>query len=319
MFHSVVHDPPEPARALMSATLRAALAQAEPPPWLLKYPLQLSSPTARQVLWALGRRLSQNPDVGFVVASDVPEDALGSLWQLYEVVPTLRTLTAHYNEWAPLLLDFARGTVRDDGELTWFDTRTSSGIRLDRAEQDFRVFMTLKYWRRLTGTTDLTPAQVHFAYPRPTSLAWHTRLLGNAGLRFSQPYLQIALPRARADARLPGANEALYETRRTQARAAASALVKLPISQRVEALITERLVHATHEVEVATLLGLSVRSLRRKLAVGGVSFRALLARARERERELFVQAALSSAETARLLGFANRGALRNSLQRAARP
>lgn len=313
---SVVHDPPEPARVLITATLRAALAQtADPPPWLFKYPLQLASPAARQVLWALGRRLSGNPDVGFAIAQQVPEDAIGTLWPLYEVVPSLRILALHFDQWSPLLLEFTSSTVRDEGELTWFATHVVSGIRLDRAEQDFRTSMTLKYWRRLTGNSALTPSVVHFSYERPKSVAWHTRLLGDATLRFSQPGLCFGLARVHADARLPGADDALFETRLVQARAAANQQDGASLVQRVEALITERLAHAPHELEVATQLGFSVRTLRRKLASTGATFRALLALARERERELFTQAALSSAEAARLLGFANPGALRNSLRR----
>jgi AraC-like DNA-binding protein len=299
----------------MVATLQSALRQAEPPRWLLEHPLQLASPTARQVLWALGRRLTRNPDIGFVVAAGVAVESVGSLWPMYEAAPSLHTLSAHYDDWSALLLDFASYTTRDEGDLSWFSTRAPAGVVLDRAEQDFRTSMLVRCWRRLARSPALTPQIVHFAYPRPTSVAWHTRLLGDATLRFAQPCFQLGLARSVAHAQLPSAHAARFEALLAEARAAARAPRADTLAQRVEGLVTERLAHSLQEADVASLLGLSARSLRRKLARSGTQFRDLLARVRARERELYVQARVSTAETAHFLGFANRGALRNSLRR----
>lgn len=312
---SVMHDPPEPARTLMAAMLRSALAQAEPPAWLLNHPLQLASPTARQVLWALGRRLTRNPDIGFVVAESVREDAVGSLWPLHEAAPSLRALALHYDAWSALLLDFASYRPHDERDITWFRTCGPRGLALDRAEQDCRTSMQLKCWRRLSRSPQLTPVAAHFTYPRPTHLGWHTRLLGGATLRFSQPYFQLGLARASADAPLPGADVQAYDRLLARACSAARAVRGGTLPERVEALIAERLAAAPQEQEVAASLGLSERSLRRKLADRGTTFRALVARVRQREYELYIQASLSKLETARFLGFANRGALRNALRR----
>lgn len=303
---------PEPARTLMAAMLESAFERAQPGPWLRTHPVHVASPSARQVLWAVGRRIAHEPDLGFVIAHGVAEEAVGSLWPLYQTAPTLRTLVEHYDSWSALLLEFASYRPYDDADLTWFRTTPPRGIELDRGEQDFRAHMTLKVWRRLAGGGEVAPEAVHFTYPRPRHTSWHERVLGRVELRFSQPSFQLGLRREHADAALPCGDFAVHQ--RLVALAVTSALsVKRsgPLRQRVESLLIEQLSRLPSQRDIASSLGLSERTLRRKLAESGDSFGALLAGVRRRENELFARAVSSSARAARYLGFANRGALRN--------
>lgn len=318
MLNSVVFDPPEPARELMAATLRSALAQAAPPRWLLEHPVCLASPGARQVLWAFGRKLSRNPDVGFTVADGVPAEAIGSLWTLYQQAPSLRMLAENYPGWAPLLLDFVDLTVHDEHDCIWF-RMTARDVALDRAEQDFRASMLAKTWRALARSSALNPRAVHFTYPRPGSMAAHRQALGDTTLRFEQPWFQLGLTRARAEVWLPGADPLGFAMQAEHARRAVRGPRSETLAERAEALITERLKGPVRERDVAHALGLSERSLRRELARVGTSFRELLSRARLREHELYTQALLPKSEIACLLGLANRGALRNALRRIRAP
>jgi len=83
----------------------------------------------------------------------------------------------------------------------------------------------------------------------------------------------------------------------------------------VEAQITEQLAHGAHAGSVARALGLSERSLRRRLLEHGESYRNLLQRARRREADLLLEAAVLPLEhVAKLLGFASGGALRNNMR-----
>jgi AraC-like DNA-binding protein len=287
----------------------------------------MTSPAARQVLWALGRRLSQNPDLGFAFAERVPEDAIGSLWQVYEAAPTLRALNLAYNEWSSLLLEFMEVQVVDDGALTWFRMVARDGTALDRAEEDYRAAMMVKSYRRLLADPGFCPAAIHFTYAAPRNSRAHKSALGTDHLRFAQPCLQVALSRIDADARLgslahrparfdEGAHDQRFERLSQAARVLAAQPRESSFSARVETLITERLRHGIDEASIARDLGLSVRSLRRRLAAGGATFRALLDRSRRREGDLFLEdEELPIARVARLLGFASDGALRNSMRR----
>jgi AraC-like DNA-binding protein len=300
----------------MVAMLSAASDLARLPAWFQHHKLQMTSPAARQVLWAWGRRLTQNPDLGFAFAERVPEDALGSVWQIYEVAPNLRTLIEEYNDWSALLLEFMEMSVVDHGSLTWFRMTSRDGIVLDRAEQDYRAAMMLKVFRRLLHNPALAPRAVHFAYAPPRTRHAHLGALGTAQIRFAQPCLQVALSRMDADSCLEGAQPEAFKRLSTAARILADSPRERSFSARVETLITERLIQDASEISIARDLGLSARSLRRRLAEGGVTYRSLLDRARRREGDLYLEdAALPIARVARLLGFANGGALRNSMRR----
>jgi AraC-like DNA-binding protein len=313
---SVAHEPPEPARVLIRAMLAAAMEQAKLPGWFDRYPLQMASPAARQVIWSLGRRLSMNPDVGLVMAERVPAEAVGSLWSMYQVAPSLRVLNRSYNEWSALLLEYMDMQVVEDGALTWFRLVARDGTDADRAEQDFRVTAMVKGFRQLLRKPDLSPRAVHFTYEAPRSLRAYPRALGTDQVRFSQPHLQVGVSHEVADAPLPGSDPGEFERRVRAASALAQEPPPITFAARVDELVTERLARGASEHTVARALGVSVRSLRRRLSEQGASFRAVLDRARQREGDLLLEdVELPIARVARLLGFANDGALRNSMRR----
>ncbi|MDB4989860.1 MAG: AraC family transcriptional regulator [Myxococcaceae bacterium] len=296
--------------------MQAGSELARLPAWFQHHALHVTSPAARQVLWALGRRLSGNLDVGFAMAERVPEDALGELWDMYRVAPSLRALCHAYDECSALLLDFIALEVIDDGSRVWIRSTPRDGTELDRGEQDFRCAMLVKTWRRLHRSGEVTPLAVHFGYRRPASVRAHIAALGTSELSFSQPHLQIALARHWVDGPLPGADAPTFAALAKQARERCCRLPATSLASRVDALITEQLARGASAASVARALGLSERSLRRRLLESGESFRALLDTARQREADLFLESAgLPLTRVARLLGFASGGALRNSMRR----
>lgn len=296
--------------------LKAASSLAALPGWFARYPLPVASPAARQVVWALGRRLTGDPDVGFAIASRVPADAIGTLWTMYEVAPSLRVLSLSYDAYSSLLLEYMKLHVVDDGPITWFRLISDDGTEPDRAEQDYRAAAMLDAYRRLVQDPELAPVAVHFTYAVPRSTRAHRAALGTSQLRFSQPYLQVGLRQAVADAPFPRSDPAAFAQYLQSARARARALRASSLSDQVDELITERLARGVTEHGIADALGLSVRSLRRRLSEQGATFRSLLDRARRREGDLLLEdRELSIARVARMLGFANDGALRNSMRR----
>ena len=317
-------EPPEPVRSLSVHLVRAALELSGPlPRWLEEQPLGTMSPSARQLAWAVGRAITRNPDHGFAIAERVPPHAVGSLWELYRVAPNVGALHAHYAEFALLLLDDARCTLEQSEASVRVTAVPGTIARVDRAEEDFRAAMQVATWRALLARPALEPLSVDFTYPRPRSTRTHRRLLGRATLRFSQPSFRIELARELWEAPLPTSDPALFAQRLAQARAAVDALgTQAPLPLRVDALVTQLLHRGSTASSVAERLGMSVRTLHRRLAEEGENFRTLLARARRREAALIDQTAelaaaptISGSVRAALLGFANAGALRNARKR----
>jgi AraC-like DNA-binding protein len=319
---STSFDPPEPARALMLHLLRAAGGFAPLPAWFARYPLCAMSPSARQVVWSMGRRITNNPDHGFAMAAQVPPDAVGSLWALYQTASELLVLHESYPSFAALLLDNMRSTLVPQPTTITLRRQPEPPMAVDRAEEDFGAAMQVKTWRALHGREELAPVAVHFTYPRPRSTACHERVLGTACLRFAQPCFELVLSRAWWEAPLPQRDAEAFALRLAAAQSAAKWHVQASLEERVETLLTEFLSRDPSARAVATVLGISLRTLRRKLAERGQRFHSLVDRARKREAELLEEseqlfgfAPVTHEQRARLLGFANGGALRNAVRR----
>jgi len=317
---SATFTPPEPAFTLMQAMVRAAADLRALPLWLEKYPPSVASPVGRQVLWAFIRRVTGNPDVAFAIADRVPPRAAGSLWELYECAPSLRALHAAHADWArTLLLDIAQPEVVDSENVAWVRYLMPAHVRTDRAEEDFRSALQVRTWRVLLAQPTLAPSCVCFTYPRPLSTRVHVAALGPCELRFAQPCFQVGLPLHIMDAPLPTSNPERFDVLQREALCRAGSQTERPLADRAEENIITAIGTSPSVAEVAVWLSVSERTLRRKLADAGVSFRSLLARARERELALHREAnVLPMREVARELGFANVGALRNAMRRGNR-
>jgi AraC-like DNA-binding protein len=314
--------PPEPLQGLSAALVRAALQLGPLPRWAERYPLTAMSPAARQAAWAVGRKITRNEDHGFAIAERVPPNAVGSLWQLYEVAPCIAAIHERYDSFSALLLDTSIFSLSVTDTSSCVAHRSEPWSKVDRAEEDFRAAMQVATWRGLLREPSLAPLSVHFTYARPASTEAHKRALGCHNLRFAQPCFQLELARRWWDSPLPASDVALFESRLHAARAAAELHTQSALDVQVDGLFLALLSRDPSAQAVASALGLSVRTLRRKLAEGGQTLRAIAERVRQREAqllreidELVGQPAHSSAERARLLGFANPGALRNALKR----
>jgi AraC-like DNA-binding protein len=313
-------DPPEPARALIPHMLRAAAELGPLPRWVERYPLTAMSPDARQLAWAVGRRITGSPDHGFHIAARVPAEGVGSLWTLYRAAPSLSAIHARYPQFSALLLDCMLPHFELSAHTVRLHLQRGPLRSADRAEEDFRAALQVKTWRALLERPEFAPSAVHFTYPRPRSTVVHEQMLGPCALRFAQPEFGFELPRSAWEEPLPHADPARFEQLCMAACEQVRALREAQPS--VEDRVIERLAQGPTAKSVAFALGMSERTLRRRLAQAGDSFRKVVERVRQRESELLDGVrevggahAISSREQARLLGFANPGALRNALRR----
>lgn len=315
---SASFHPPEPARALSAALMRANRRLATTPGWLERYPLGAMSPSARQLAWAVGRRYTGNADHGFAMASLVPAHSIGTLWQLYEAAPTLRALHEAYRGLSGLLLDCMVPELMEGPCEVTLSFQPEGRFTMDRAEEDFRAAQQVKTWRMLLDE-EVAPVRVCFTYARPRCTRAHQRALGTTSLRFSQPRFSLTLTRATWERPLPGADPQRFTSHRARLQSVLDAhLASTDLAVRAEELSISLLHRDLSASSIAEALGMSARTLRRRLAASGASLRSLVMRTRARESELLDEAeqltstSLPRALRARLLGFANSGALGNA-------
>jgi AraC-like DNA-binding protein len=187
---------------------------------------------------------------------------------------------------------------------------------VDRGEQDCRAALFLEILRALHKRESIALSAASFSYPRPASVRRHQAVLGTHVLNFSQTIGQVAFARALLDVPLPGADA--EEFARLHAAASEAARCQAPsVAARADETATWLLAApgATAQT-VARQLGMSVRTLRRRLAEEGRSFRELIDGVRQRELSLFLETGLYTMQQLALrVGFANDRALRHALRR----
>ena len=311
-------QPSDSGAEFIAHVMDAASQLLPAPPWLARYPITLTSPSARQALWARGRKLTGNEDVGFALAQQTRFEALGSLWRMFETAPSLRALHESYVRWScSLFVDFAEPFSEVLGDRVRLSSRVPQGLVLDRGEQDWRAALTVRLWRVLHRRADVAPLAIGFTYPRPRSVRRHEIALGTRELRFSQPTFHQLISRQLFEAPLPGADA--QEFARLDAAVRATARMQEAQSLTAAADATATWLLATQGASahaVARALGLSVRTLRRRLAEEGRSFRGLIDGVRQRETQLFLETGLYTMKQLALrVGFANDRALRHALRR----
>ena len=180
------------------------------------------------------------------------------------------------------------------------------------------AMLGLSQW--LTGRTDIA-GEFHFHHPRPADIAGYERMLGPR-LRFGRSETRAVFPAWTME--LPVATH-VPEMRpivEAQAEASLRALERdhhpVPeLVQRVSALIADALAKGAATAEqISPQLALSTRTLNRRLAESGTSFRALCeAVRRTRAENLLLNHAASLAEISFMLGYQEQSTFQRAFKR----
>jgi AraC-like DNA-binding protein len=164
-----------------------------------------------------------------------------------------------------------------------------------------------------------------FEYPAPPHVAEYERIFEGAA-RFEQPFSGIVIDRSLLEAQSANQDAEFHAMLELQAEKRLSRIARtMPyservrdvLSQRVRDVLSKRVASRSADMnDVARALGLSVRSLRRRLSEEGVSFAevsesALAAQA----RQLLADEARSIEETAYAMGFSDASAFHRAFKR----
>lgn len=166
------------------------------------------------------------------------------------------------------------------------------------------TFATLLELGRRGTAQHLIPIRVEFARAGPAP-ATHTQFFG-CPIRCNAPKDLLVLKSSDLDRPFPGRNDELLQI---LTPALASALRELDasdsIDEQIQALIKRRLPSGRPELkDIAHELGLSERTLQRRITAAGTTFRELILRSRQTlGRELLTTPNASIDEIAYLLGF----------------
>lgn len=244
----------------------------------------LSDPDVRlpeasvEAAWRLAANLTLDDAVGVHLAAWLPRGALDLVEYAFRSSASLATGLERLARYGRVLSDrvAARMDTSAEGLLLLFRDAGSTALHPGRAE--FALAAALKLARDCTGH-DIKPLQVSFAHPAPPDVSEHRRFF-RGPVQFAAGSTAMIL--SAVDAALPmlGADEALLaivRRRLDKALADRSQHDAGPFSVRVRHLIVEQLGATTiTPASVAKALAVSHRTLSRRLAGEGTSFRNVL-------------------------------------------
>lgn len=147
-------------------------------------------------------------------------------------------------------------------------------------------------------------AEVWFAWPAPTHAA-RIREAMTADVRFSRAHLAFCLPVALREQTSPFADPGLYAVALSELEQVSRRIKALnPLLLKLQALMARQRNYRLSEDDAAQALGVSRRTLVRRLSASGTSFRQMLdAELKARARAMLDAGSLSRAQMADALGF----------------
>jgi AraC-like DNA-binding protein len=208
--------------------------------------------------------------------------------------------------------------VEEKGELVELRSIETSdqppAIRRLTAEMSMLGFVVLI--RQFAGPSAKV-ARVCFQYSAPDYRSEYTRLFEGAE-RFDQPFTGLVFDRALLHARSPQKDEGLYATLSDLAERRLLRLEsRAPYSVQVRQYLMQQCPpHTVAMREVARALGISVRSLHRRLSEEGQSYAALAnAAAAQLATRLLVDQGHTIQETAHAMGFSSVSSFHRAFRR----
>ena len=267
------------------------------------------------LLWQLSVTRSGNPAIGLVNSTVVKAGSFDVVAYAMMSSPNLLGMLERAVRYVDILSDAATLTIADDREGHRLILELFGGKHpVPRPRFEFDLMTLLSFFRWVTNR-DLRPLAFELRFPPPADLQPYRDAL-KCPLRFNAPVNALLFARADVTLPLPTAHPLLAEMHE---RVASEHLQRLDPAQtchRARAVIIRHLPDGEpRRPKIAAILGMSERTLQRRLAAEGTSFQRLLDDTRRGLAQHYLgQREVSLVDIAYLLGFSDQ----SSFFRAAR-
>jgi AraC-like DNA-binding protein len=277
---------------------------------------QLDNPTMRYPtekvsrLWDLAVQRSCNAMLGIArprSSSVANFDVVGyAMMSCANLLASLECLVRYLH----VVSEAASVVLREEGgqhsvELTLF----GGDVVVPRQRSEFSLLTLLSFLRWISGR-DISPLFVEFSYPHPAQAQPYQDAFSSP-VRFDAGANRLVFAAADLSLPLPTHHPALEKVHAQFARQCLCRLDNHRLSRKVGDLIVQKL-HGSEprREEIARLLCVGERTLRRRLEEEGTSFQKILDDTRrELAQQYFAQQRYSVGEIAYMLGFTDQGTL----------
>jgi AraC-like DNA-binding protein len=278
--------------------------------------LRLPDAVAREA-WRVATEITHDDTLGLHMARGLPPGAMDLLEYAFRASPTLGQGFSELERYGRLLSDRAAAHLRHEGDTLVVTLGSEGEEPMLRQRAEFSLALGVRLARQATDTS-FAPVGVDFAHRPPESLVEH-RQFYRARLQFDQPANRLLISRSDADRPLRGNDPALIGIvrRRLDRLLAERPAEGDSTSAAVRRLLLERLdLGDPTAAAVARDLGLSARTLNRRLRAEGTWFRGILDAVRgERATALLCDPAVGIGEIAFVLGYSEPTAFHRSFKR----
>jgi AraC-like DNA-binding protein len=261
--------------------------------------------------------LTGDEALGIHIAERTHDSAFDLIGHMVSHAPTLR-------EAFSLCRQF-EGLIMDESHLSLHETGTTATVRyqfartFERADRMLAEFVVAAFVRfiRVFGGQSVAPQAALFEHPRPAHHREYARFFGDA-VRFDQATTGLTFDRALLDRAQLHQHPELLALLRSQAERALERIDQglRPADQIRRYLLARPAARIPDIATAARELGLSARSLRRRLAEEDTSYRSLVRSTLEASAgHMLRDPGQSIQQTAHALGFSNVGAFHRAFKR----
>lgn len=265
--------------------------------------------------WEAAVAVTGEPDLGLLVAGAQPAGAFDLLEYAFRASPTLGRAFEQLARYRRVVRDDLDVALAEDGGRATVAFTLGQPDPLLRQQANYFLFGWLRVAREATGREDLAPLETRVPYPAPASVLGIERAFGgpvvyespDAAFVFAREAMAVGLLRPDTGL-LRVLRQRLSRLEPTETSPFAAA-----VRSRVEEDLPSGEVTAAR---VAAEMGLSARTLDRRLAAEGTSFRDVLDGVRrELAEQLLRDPRVTTGEIAFQLGYSESTAFHRSFKR----
>ena len=273
-------------------------------PLLLENPdMKISADTVGRLLERTAEQLGA-PDFGLRLAEARRPSNLGPVSLVARDQASLRQALEVMRQYQWLHNEALSLTLEEDGEIAVLSLALLAGSGLaSRQATELSVAVLTRTLSALLGGAWRADS-VHFRHAAPASVVTHRRVLGISPF-FDQPFDGLVLPRETLSEPLPAADPLMALQARRYAEQLAAGRLRSWTGAARELIILLLPTGRCGADEVARLIGVNRRTLHRRLAAEGESFRGLLAECRGAMTESLITSGTSKTRISELVGFSS--------------
>ncbi len=272
------------------------------------------SPAQFCVAWAEAVRLTGDPQLALAIARATPPGAFGIVEYVCRSASTLGDALRQWVRYLNLLDDAVEVALETDGDRACLRVVRESEAPAP-ASHELCFALVAQYARKLVSAP-LRFTTVELAHTAPDDVAAY-RAWFDAPVRFGAGETQLVLPRAALDHALTSSDPALLAILTRAADDLTRRTADDPsMAAQVARVLRDLLRDDAGNIDVvAKRLGMTSRSLQRRLKDEGTSFQAVRDATRQELARRYLDARLSIAEISFLLGFSEPSAFFRAFKR----